>query len=182
VRRAALIGTAVGVPLLVALIVLVNVIGGRSGGNSGPVAEVSGPTAPASDLPVLDVPTPPVSADADRSCPQLVQAVPSLLVGEPARRVRSASPYVRAWGDPAVVLICGVDRPAKFVVGAALIQIDQVQWFVDTSDPNTVVWTAVDRPVYVQVRVPASTDSASVTELTGTISKVLPARKPTPGS
>jgi hypothetical protein len=182
VRRAALIGAAVGIPLLVVLIVLVNLLGGRSGGNSGPVAEVSGTTAPAGgDRPVLDVPTPPVTAQANQSCPQLVQSVPSRLVGEPARRVRSVSPYVRAWGDPAVVLICGVPRPARFVVGAALIQIDQVQWFVDTSDPNTVVWTAVDRPVYVQVRVPASTDSASVTELTGTISKVLPAQKPTPG-
>jgi hypothetical protein len=182
VRRAALIGTAVGVPLLVALIVLVNVVGGRSDGNSGPVAEVSGTTAPATDLPVLSVPTPPLTADADTSCPRLVQAVPARLVDEPARKVRSASPYVRAWGDPAVVLVCGVPRPAKFVIGASLIQIDQVQWFVDTSDPDTVVWTAVDRPVYVQVRVPASTDSASVTELTGTISKVLPAVKPTPGS
>jgi hypothetical protein len=57
-----------------------------------------------------------------------------------------------------------------------------VQWFVDTSDPNTVVWTAVDRPVYVQVRVPASTDSASVTELTAPLSRTLPARKPSPGS
>jgi hypothetical protein len=182
VRRAALIGTAVGVPLLVALIVLVNVVGGRSGGNSGPVAEVSGTTAPATDLPVLSVQTPPVTAETDKSCPQLVQAVPARLVDEPPRKVRSASPYVRAWGNPAVVLVCGVPRPAKFVIGAALIQIDQVQWFVDTSDPDTVVWTAVDRPVYVQVRVPASTDSASVTELTGTISKVLPAVKPTPGS
>jgi Protein of unknown function (DUF3515) len=161
--------------------VLVNVLGGRSSGNSGPVAEVSGTTAPATGLPVLSVPTPPVTADADRFCPHLVQTVPTRLVGEPARKVRSASPYVRAWGDPAVVLICGVERPARFVVGAALIQIDQVQWFVDTSDPKTVVWTAVDRPVYVQVRVPASTDSASVTELTGTISTVLPARRPTPG-
>jgi hypothetical protein len=163
--------------------VLVNVLGGRSGGNDGPAAEISGTTAPPGrNLPVVDVRTPPVSAAAAKSCPQLVQALPARLVGEPARKVRSASPYVRAWGDPAVVLICGAERPAKFVVGASLIQIDQVQWFVDTSDPDTVVWTAVDRPVYVQVRVPASTDSASVTELTGTISKVLPAVKPTPGS
>jgi hypothetical protein len=182
-RRAALIGAAAGVPLLVALIVLVNVVGGRSGGKSGPVAEISGTTAaPSGELPVLSVPTPPVTAEATRSCPALLQALPTRLVDEPARRVRSVSPYVRAWGDPAVVLVCGVQRPARFTVGAALIQIDGVQWFVDTSDPNTVVWTAVDRPVYVQVRVPASTDSASVTELTAPLSRTLPARKPSPGS
>jgi hypothetical protein len=81
-----------------------------------------------------------------------------------------------------VVLVCGVDRPAKFVVTAGLIQIDGVQWFVDTGDPKTVVWTAVDRPVYVQVRVPASTDSASVTEISDQLAKVLPAQPPQPGS
>ena len=63
-----------------------------------------------------------------------------------------------------------------------LIQIDGVQWFVDTSDPKTVVWTAVDRPVYVQVRVPSSTDSASVTELTSHITATLPQQAPAPGS
>jgi hypothetical protein len=179
VRRAALIGAAVGVPLLVALIVLVNVIGGRS----GPVADVSGTTkAPSSDLPVLDVPTRAPSAAANAACPALMRILPSTLEDGNDRAVRSRSPYVRAWGDPAVVLVCGVDRPAGYRVGSALIQINQVQWYVDTSDPKTVVWTAVDRPVFVQVRVPASTDSASVTDLTAPIAQALAAEKPAPPS
>ena len=171
------------VPLLVALVVLVNVVGHRSGSTSGSVADVSGPTSSArDDLPVVTVQTPAVTPQADASCPAFVDALPAQMVGEPPRRVESASSYVRAWGDPAVVLICGVDRPAAFTIGAGLIQIDDVQWFVDTSDPKTVVWTAVDRPVYVQVRVPASTDSASVTEISGTIATTLAAQTPQPGS
>jgi hypothetical protein len=167
----------------VALVILVNVVGGRTGAQSGGVADVSGAGSSSShgQLPVLPVQTPPTSAEADAACPALVQDLPQQVVGEPARRVSSASPYVRAWGDPAVVLVCGVERPAAFTVGAPLIQIDGVQWFVDTSDPKTVVWTAVDRPVYVQVRVPASTDSASVTELCSHITATLPARTPQPG-
>lgn len=171
------------VPLLVALVVIVNVVGGRSGGQSGPVAEVSGTTSSAREnLPVVTVQTPPVTPQADASCPALVDALPATLVDEASRRVKSASPYVRAWGDPAVVLICGVDRPAAFVIGAGLITIDGVQWFVDTSDPKTVVWTAVDRPVYVQMRVPASTDSATVTAVSDELAKALPAQAPQPGS
>jgi hypothetical protein len=171
------------VPLLVALVVLVNVVGHRSGSSSGSVADVSGTTSSAREnLPVVTVQTPAVTPQADASCPGLVDALPAELVGESARRVESASPYVRAWGNPAVVMICGVDRPAKFVVGTSVIQIDGVQWFVDTSDPKTVVWTAVDRPVYVQVRVPASTDSASVTEISDHITTTLATQAPQPGS
>jgi hypothetical protein len=162
--------------------VLVNVLGGRSTGNQGPVAEVSGTTAPASDLPVLDVPTPVPSAAADAACPALMRILPPTLEDEAARKVRSRSPYVRAWGDPAVVLVCGADRPPGYRIGSSLIQINQVQWYVDTGDPNTVVWTAVDRPVFVQVRVPASTDSASVTDLTAPIAQALAAEEPAPPS
>jgi hypothetical protein len=170
------------VPVVVALVVLVNVVG-SSKGSSGSVADVSGTTSSSREnLPVVTVQTPPVPPQADASCPALVDALPAELVGETSRRVKSASPYVRAWGDPAVVLVCGVDRPAKFTVGAGLIQIDGVQWYVDTSDPKTVVWTAVDRPVYVQVRVPASTDSASVTEISDHVTKTLAAQAPQPGS
>jgi hypothetical protein len=177
------ISLAVLVPVLVALLVVVRITGDRSDG-SGAVAEVSGTTAPApgENMPVLPVDTTTPSAQADASCPALVQELPLMIAEEEARKVRSTSPYVRAWGNPPVVLICGVDRPSRFVVGASLILINGVQWFVDTSDPKTVVWTAVDRPVYVQVRVPASTDSASVTELTTHITATLPQQAPTPGS
>jgi hypothetical protein len=182
VRRAALLGTAIGVPLLIALIVLVNVRGGRSG-DSGPVAEISGaPTSSSAALPVLDVPTSAPSAAADAACPALMRILPSTLEDQAGRKVRSRSPYVRAWGDPAVVLVCGVDAPPGYHVGSSLIQINQVQWYVDTSRPDTVLWTAVDRPVFVQVRVPASTDSASVTDLTAPIAQALAARQPAPPS
>jgi Protein of unknown function (DUF3515) len=179
----ALVATAVLVPVLVALVVLVNVLGGSDGSGGSKVADVSGPTtaAPREDLPVVTVPTPAVTPAADASCPGFLQTLPDTLVDDPSRRVSSASPYVRAWGDPAVVLVCGADRPAGFTVSVGLIQIDAVQWYVDTSDPKTVVWTAVDRPVYVQVRVPASEDSATVTEISGHLSATLPAQQPQPG-
>ena len=90
------------VPLLVALVVLVNVVGHRSGSTSGSVADVSGPTSSArDDLPVVTVQTPAVTPQADASCPAFVDALPAQMVGEPPRRVESASSYVRAWGDPA---------------------------------------------------------------------------------
>jgi Protein of unknown function (DUF3515) len=192
-RRAALIATAVAVPVVVVLLVVVNLAthGGKDRGGSGstPVAELSGSRTPARDekLPVLTVPTPAVTPAADLACPVLMKQMPLELDGEKSRLVKSDSPYVYAWGDPAVVLVCGADPPAGYVVGASAIQIDQVQWYVDTtSSKNTTIWTTVDRNVPVQVQVPASADSASVTalgKLVGTaIPYVDPSPAPAPGS
>jgi Protein of unknown function (DUF3515) len=161
--------------------VLVRVVGGGDDG-SGNVADVSGTPSPErEDLPPLAVDVPPVTAEADAACPALMSALPLELAGEKSRPVKSNSPFAYAWGDPPVVLICGVDRPAGFVATSGLIQIDAVQWYVDDSDPDTVVWTAVDRSVYVQLSIPSSLDSASATELSDIIAKVLSAQQPQPG-
>jgi Protein of unknown function (DUF3515) len=173
------------VPVVVALVILVNVLGGGSDvtDHSGHApADVDGTTAPArDDLPVLPVEVPPVTPEADASCPALMAELPLDLVGEPSRRVQSDSPFAYSWGDPAIVLVCGVDRPAGWVAGVSAIQINGVQWYVDTSDPESTVWTTVDRPVHVQVRLPASVDSAPVTVLSTPIGATLPYREPTPG-
>jgi len=183
-RRIALIAAAVLVPLVVALVVLVNVMGGPEPDDDGRApASVDGSTpAQREDLPVLPVEVPPATPEADASCPALISTLPLELAGEPARRVESDTPYAFAWGDPATVLVCGVDRPAGFVVGASAIQINGVQWYVDTSDPDTTVWTTVDRPVYVQVTLPPEVDSAPVTALTSQIAAALPYREPEPGA
>jgi hypothetical protein len=95
--------------------------------------------------------------------------------------VDSDSPFAYAWGDPPVALICGVERPAGLAPDSALYQINGVNWLVDDSDPETTVWTAVDRSVYVEVRVPASVDSGPATVLSTTIAAALPYREPDPG-
>jgi hypothetical protein len=182
----ALIATAVLVPVIVALVVLVNVLG-RAGTDDdhsahGPAAIDGSTASQREDLPVLPLDVPPVTPEAEASCPALMSTLPLELAGEPSRRVDSDSPYAYAWGDPAITLICGVDRPAGFVVGISAIQINGVQWYVDTSDPDATVWTTVDRPVYVEITLPADVDSAPVTALTPQIAAALPYREPEPGA
>jgi hypothetical protein len=176
---------AVLVPLVVALVVLVNVVGGDDGdddaGARGP-AEIDG-AAPSrrADLPPLPVTVPAAPPEAVAPCEAVMRELPLELAGEQSRPVDSDSSFVYAWGDPAVVLVCGVDRPAGWVVTASAIQINGVQWYVDTSDPDTTVWTTVDRPVYVEVSLPASVDSGPVTALTAELAQALPYQEPTPG-
>ena len=181
-----MIATAVALPVVVAVAVVVNVVRGPDddSGTSGPVAEVSGATTEpgrADDLPPVTVQTPAVTPAADLACPVLMKQLPLELLGEPSRLVKSDSPYAYAWGDPQVVLRCGVDPPAGYVVGAAAIQIDQVQWFVDTTtSKDSTIWTTVDRNVPVEISVPASSDSSSVTQLGKIIGTAIPYTDPVP--
>ena len=171
-------------PVVAVLLVLVNVVGrDAGGGDGGAVADVSGTTsAPRGDLPPVEVDTPEVTPAADLACPVLMGQLPLELAGETSRMVASDSPFAYAWGDPAVVLVCGVAPPAGYVVGVQGIVINGVEWFVDTSDPDTVVWTTVDRTVPVQVQVPASTDSALVTAASSIIATAIPFTEPAPAA
>ena len=167
-------------PVVIALVVVVNILDGK--GTDDPPAEVAGSSAPQrAELPVLPVQVPPVTPAAQAACPALMKALPLDLMTEQSRRVDSDSPFAYAWGDPPIVLVCGVDRPAGWVVGESALQINGVQFYVDTDNPDATVWTAVDRSVYVEIRVPASIDSAPVTALTTLIAKALPYQEPRPG-
>ena len=182
-RRVALIAIAVLVPVVIAVVILVNVLGGsdRADDAGGPAAIDGSTPSERADLPVLPVEVPPATPEAEAACPGLMGTLPLELAGEPSRRVESDTPYAYAWGEPPVVLVCGVDRPAGYVVGVSAFQINGVQWYVDTSDPDATVWTTVDRPVYVQITLPPEVDSAPVTALTPQIAAALPYQEPRPG-
>lgn len=171
-------------PVVVALVILVNVLGDDDAGDddaAGP-AEIDGTSAPQrADLPVLPLTVPAAPPEAVEPCEAVMRSLPLELAAEQSRRVDSDSPFVYAWGEPPVVLVCGVDRPAGWTLGASAIQINGVQWYVDTSDPETTVWTTVDRPVYVEVRLPADVDSAPVTALSTPLAQALPYQEPDPG-
>ncbi|MGY1812122.1 DUF3515 domain-containing protein [Blastococcus sp. SYSU D00820] len=169
-------------PVLVALVVLVRLTDGDEPAGDGAVAEIDGSAgAEREDLPTLPVEVPPVTPEADANCPALMTDLPLDLLDEPSRRVQSETPYAYAWGDPPIVLVCGVDRPAGYVVGAFALEVNGVTWYVDDSDPDQVVWTTVDRPVYVELTLPGGSDSAPAAALSGIVAANLPYQEPQPG-
>jgi len=180
----ALLSIAVLVPLVVVLLVLVNVLGRDEDADETPdeVADVSGTApAPRGDLPPVTVDTPDVTPAAELACPVLMGQLPLELAGETSRMVDSDTLFAYAWGDPAVVLVCGVAPPAGYVVGGPqTLIVSGVEWFVDVSDPAVYVWTTVDRNVPVQVQVPSSSDSAAPTALSPIIATAIPYVEPTP--
>lgn len=110
---------------------------------------------PAGPPPPITVSAPPSNAVAEGPCAQVLSALPVQL-GQLAPRVvhtRPDSPNVVAWGDPAVVLRCGVSRPTAFVPTSDVYDIGSVYWFA-LKQKTATVWTVIDRAVYVEVTIP----------------------------
>ena len=175
-RSAARLATLVAVPVTLALLA-VAVLAERHGGSGAePVAPATSAPATAGALPSIKLAPPPaLSAAQQRACQDLISALPTDLGDLPARPVDSPSPYVAAWGEPAVTLRCGVPRPPSFIATADVQQINGVTWFAERRG-STTAWVVVDRPVYVEVLAPAADASAPVARLSTAVTAALKPR------
>ncbi len=98
-------------------------------------------------------------ATADQvGCARLVAALPDS-VADQARRKVSGSPYAAAYGDPAIVLRCGVGKPEGFDRFSRCQRADGVDWFVPESVIGDLtadaVMTTVGRSPAIEVDLPA---------------------------
>lgn len=134
----------------------------------------------------VDVATPELSAADAETCAALVDSLPDTLAGEERRDIDSADAPGAAWGDPPLVLTCGVDRPAEWQPDAACTDMGGVGWFVpeeQLTDPSAAVTaTALTHTPYVSLVVPARYRSqgidAALTELAGPLREHLEAGDP----
>ncbi|HSX66402.1 DUF3515 domain-containing protein [Nocardioides sp.] len=93
------------------------------------------------------------------ACEKLLDTVPAELDGLTAREVTPATALGRAWGDPAVVLSCGVAMPEGFQPGASCEEVNGVGWYVPTDQfsdlgQDLTVYTIGREPV-VELVVPS---------------------------
>jgi hypothetical protein len=109
------------------------------GGSSGPLAVAT--PSPARQVAVF--------------CGHLHDALPAHLDGRAKTTVSPKSSLTAAWGDPAVVLRCGVGKPHALRPTSELITIDKVAWFLDETH-DAYVFTTYGRVAFVEVRVPTS--------------------------
>jgi hypothetical protein len=128
----------------------------QSGSGHGAQSSPAG-TGP---LPAVTVPAPPSpSVATQRACVAVLAKLPVQLGSLAPRKTDTDSSFVVAWGDPAIVLRCGVARPALLgsPQAAQLVDVNSVIWQPDPQRKQTV-YTAVDRSVYIEVTVPAGAD------------------------
>jgi hypothetical protein len=121
--------------------------------------------------------TAPAPKAAGPECAALMAALPAQL-GDYRRApvADPAPPGAAAWraepdGDP-VILRCGLERPAEFVVGAPIQVVDPVQWF-EVTDTGRSTWFAVDRPVYIALTLPSGSGPTPIQEVSEAISKTM---------
>jgi len=113
-----------------------------------------------SALPGVAVSAPPrPNAATQAACVKVFAKLPVQLGQLPPRKTETDSSFVAAWGNPAVVVRCGVARPSVFgtAEAAQLIDVNSVIWQPEPQRDRTV-YTTVDRSVYIDVTVPAGAD------------------------
>ncbi|MCM6773792.1 DUF3515 domain-containing protein [Nocardia sp. CDC159] len=170
---AALIATAVALPVALIVAVLVIAVMARQHTTREPLALGSVP-APAATGP---------------QCTTLLPALPDQ-IGDYTRAelVQPAPPATTAWqlpdgGEP-IVLRCGLDRPLEFNKASALQVVNGVNWFEirdQTSGVTSGTWFAVDRGTYIAVTMPNSAGPTPLQDISNTITKALPAQPIDPG-
>ena len=106
----------------------------------------------------VEVDTPELSASADRTCAALLKSLPATVDGAERREVEPARAAAAAWGDPAIVLRCGVAMPKEFDRFATCQETNGVGWFIPeeqvTGEPRSITMTTIGRDVNVQVTLP----------------------------
>ncbi|HEU5035768.1 MAG TPA: DUF3515 domain-containing protein [Nocardioides sp.] len=85
-------------------------------------------TGCSSEPPEIDAPH--LSAADAAACRALVDALPRTLAGHDRVEATGDTAYGAAWGDPAIVLTCGVGRPSDFTDTSTCVQINRTGWYV----------------------------------------------------
>jgi hypothetical protein len=75
-------------------------------------------------------------------CSERVAALPDIVDGAGRRPTSPRSEATAAWGEPPIVLRCGVARPSALESTSVLLEVDGIGWFPEPLEAGTV-FTAV---------------------------------------
>ncbi len=92
--------------------------------------------------------------------------------------MRSTNPDsagTKAWGDPAIVMRCGVAEPTTYSATSQLLVVDGINWYPEELQRG-VRFTSVQGPENIEVSIPSSYESTAdiLTELSLVISSLAP--------
>ncbi|BCL27447.1 DUF3515 domain-containing protein [Streptomyces aurantiacus] len=121
---------------------------------------------------------------ATKLCQKLDTSLPRKVDGLDRKDPEPRSALTAGWGSPAIILRCGVPRPAKMVdpkvadgndpdaIGGG---VNGVGWLMEKRDDGSTRFTSARRLAYVEVTVPSGRDTSSVlVDLAGAIKKTIP--------
>ncbi|SHM70332.1 DUF3515 domain-containing protein [Actinacidiphila paucisporea] len=112
-------------------------------------------------------------------CRALHDALPQQVAGLSRHDLRPRSELITGWGDPAIVLRCGVPRPAvDNNPNAVGVEVDGVSWSVEPGSTGSRLLTTTLRQAYVEVTLPKkyadAGDLGPLTDLAGAVKQTIP--------
>jgi hypothetical protein len=112
------------------------------------------------------------------ACTGLLAALPATVDGQQQREVEPAGALAAAWGDPAIVLRCGVPEPPALTSSSPCAQVNGVGWFAQQREDG-YRFTTIGRAANVSVDVPYEYEPAAdaLVDLASAVRRV-PEREP----
>ena len=98
------------------------------------------------------VPDPLPTGPAAEVCAAMMADLPATVLDQERREVEPGVSSA-AWGRPAIVLRCGVPKPATLTVSSECLEVNGVGWFTEEADGGTI-FTTIGRPAFVELSVP----------------------------
>lgn len=100
------------------------------------------------------VPVPHPGAEVTKLCQNLDKALPDTVDGLGRHDPVPASPLTAAWGSSAIILRCGIPRPAVMSDPEALpAEVNGVGWVVEKRHDGSYRFTTALRRAYVEVTI-----------------------------
>jgi hypothetical protein len=131
--------------------------------------------------PEVAVPSP--DGEAARACRSLAEALPRRVGEQEREALDQDTPYAAVWGDPAIVLRCGVRSPAMLTPGsdtydptADAVDVNGVAWLLE-EESDGVRFTTTERTMFVEVTVPDdyAPEVNPLTDLAAAVDEHIPA-------
>ena len=98
--------------------------------------------------------------DGPPECRALLAAVPARVDGQEQRPVDPENALAAAWGDPAIVLRCGVAEPEALSPSSVCAEVNGIGWFPRRGQ-DSFTFTTIGRTTSVQVEVPYDYEPAA---------------------
>jgi hypothetical protein len=105
-------------------------------------------------LPPVSIPGPEPGTAQRVVCSRLMAALPARVGDQQRRDVEPADVLAAAWGDPPILLRCGVTKPPGLTPFSRCDSVNGVGWFTRRTSAG-YEFTTIGRQAHVQVGVPA---------------------------
>jgi hypothetical protein len=125
----------------------------------------------------IDVDEYPTVKGTELDCRALLADVPRSVAGQDSADVPGR--VAAAWGDPAIILRCGVEEPDALTPSSQCFEVSDVGWLAETI-ADGYLFTTIGRAFHVSVEVPKTYDPAAdaLADLAPTVKKHDPERDP----